>query len=334
MHAAPKETSEALCPVVEMMHGTIEVTSTPSKGSTFGFTATFARQTLFASSHDQSVPEDLPHSSFANIRVLIVGNNDFTQSLVQKHIVSFGMRNETAVSAQGALDLMRRSVAERDPYLMVITELHMQDADGLELCRQMKSLSAASNIILLTPVGKHAKQEELTAAGIKTCLFKPVRASTLLDTFSTILLANQAPKASAPEVKTRVSAPALSVNRLRILLAEDNSANQRVLLCQLRKLGYVADAVGNGLEAVEAISRVPYDLILMDCQMPEMDGYCATREIRLREKSNHPVRIIAMTANSMSGDREACLASGMDDYISKPVRVADLTSALSRCLTA
>ena len=320
--------------LVEKMNGTINVTSIPGKGSTFAFTALFARKEKSAEERQEEHEELLRTMSFSHVRVLIVGNDDFSQTLLDTHITSFGMRCDSATSGEGALALIRRSLQESDPYRIVITELHLHDIEGLAFSRKTKRISASSDIILLIPVGKPVPQEELTEAGVTTCQFKPVRPSTLLDSFSNILLHGNYEIKPTPQEPEPATACASPVPRLKILLAEDNFINQRVLLCQLRKLGYTADTVGNGLEAVEALSRIPYDLILMDCQMPEMDGYRATREIRQREKSQHPVRIIAMTANSMAGDREACLASGMDDYISKPVRVADLTSALSRCLTS
>ena len=163
----------------------------------------------------------------------------------------------------------------------------------------------------------------VNAAGIAACRSKPVRQSTFLDCLADVMAAGQAPRtftgavAAPPETPPARSRPAL-----RILVAEDNAVNQRVALTQLRKLGYSADTVANGLEAIAALERIPYDLVLMDCQMPEMDGYEATAEIRRREQgSSKRTWIIALTAHAMSGDREKCFLAGMDDYVSKPVRM-------------
>ena len=155
---------------------------------------------------------------------------------------------------------------------------------------------------------------------------KPVRQSMLFDCLVDAL-------ADTPAIAPAVCSPALPVEgrrRERVLVAEDNVVNQRVALGQLRKLGYAADAVANGLEAIEALAQVPYEIVLMDCHMPELDGYEATAAIRQREGDCRHTWIIAMTANAMSGDRDQCLAAGMDDYVSKPVRLDDLAAVLER----
>jgi CheY-like chemotaxis protein len=189
---------------------------------------------------------------------------------------------------------------------------------------------------MLTSLGEKLSADEMQAGGISACLFKPLRQSDLFNCLVNVMAGSTLVPAwrSAPAQGPTVPAERQS---LRVLVAEDNSVNQRLAVRQMAKLGYSADAVANGLEVVEALERIPYDLILMDCQMPEMDGYEATREIRRREKAGslhpqarRPLRIIALTADAMEGDRERCLCAGMDDYISKPVRLETLREVLAR----
>ena len=194
-------------------------------------------------------------------------------------------------------------------------------------------------MIILTSPGRQPEAGELKAAGIEACLVKPVKQLRLFDCLVSVMTKAASPVSSAkmaalPNVPV-LGAAETAAHKIRVLLAEDNVVNQRVALGQLRKLGWMADAVANGREAVEALRRIPYDIVLMDCQMPEMDGYETTRRIRKREREESAplgsrVHIIAMTANALQGDREKCLAAGMDDYISKPVRAAELKLALEQ----
>jgi len=217
--------------------------------------------------------------------------------------------------------------------------MQMPEMDGMTLARSIKADPAirSTRLIILTSMGYMHTQDELKAAGVDAYLVKPIKQSRLFDCLVNVLgkaaaehVFTKAPKGEAPAAETQ-AAPAQ--HHARILLAEDNIVNQKVALAQLKGLGFSADAVANGHEVLSALKQVPYDIIFMDCQMPEMDGYEAARLIRQEEKSfqvnwKAPVRIVAMTANAMTGDREKCLAAGMDDYLSKPVRKAELQSAL------
>jgi CheY-like chemotaxis protein len=207
----------------------------------------------------------------------------------------------------------------------------MPGMDGLELARAIKCdpAIAATRLVLLTLRGDPPGEEELRRAGIAQSRFKPVRQSQLFDALVNALADSPAIAAAAAAV-SGPALPARTQRRERILLAEDNAVNQRVALGQLRGLGYAADAVANGFEAVQALARAPYDIVLMDCHMPELDGYEATAAIRQREGPGKHTWIIAMTANAMAEDRAQCLAAGMDDYMSKPVRLNDLEAALER----
>jgi CheY-like chemotaxis protein len=207
----------------------------------------------------------------------------------------------------------------------------MPGMDGVMLAKLIKSDDRIAGVplVMMTSLGLH-DDEELRAAGLLLRLTKPVKHAHLRDALSRVLATTDARKAAAV---SRPAAPAVAVEsrRARVLVAEDNRVNQRVVLLQLRQLGYSADAVANGAEALEALGRIAYDVVLMDCQMPEMDGYEAAALIRQREGSG-PLRvpIIAMTAHALTGDREKCLDAGMDDYISKPVKVPELDAVLSR----
>jgi CheY-like chemotaxis protein len=224
------------------------------------------------------------------------------------------------------LECLRAATIAGTPFRLAIIDLGMPGMDGLTLARAIKAepALAETQLVLLTARGQQISEDELRAAGIAQRRLKPVRQSTLFDCLATALGAAPGP--------VRAVAPGVAVPRRkeRILIAEDNAVNQKVALSQLRKLGYSADAVANGLEALHALQQIAYDVVLMDCQMPEMDGYEATRAIREREGSHRHTRIIALTANAMNGDHEPCLAAGMDDYVSKPVSLPDLAAALER----
>jgi CheY-like chemotaxis protein len=217
-------------------------------------------------------------------------------------------------------------------------DVQMPEMDGLTLAYAIKGdpLLADTRLIVFTSFGQALSPAELKAAGIEAYLVKPVKQSRLFD-----CLANAMGRPLAQETVVKLADPGPAViyekqNRtfegLRILLAEDNRINQQVALGHLSKLGYPADAVADGWEVLEALKLASYDIILMDCQMPEMDGYAATAEVRRREKSGRHVPIVAMTANALEGDRGRCIAAGMDDYLPKPVREAELETVMRRWL--
>jgi CheY-like chemotaxis protein len=219
--------------------------------------------------------------------------------------------------------------------------MQMPEMDGMTLAKAIKADSAISStrLIILTSMGYMHTQDELKAAGVDAFLIKPVKQSRLFDCLINVLGRSAAEHVfTKPNANSKSEPPASEtahLHKARILLAEDNIVNQKVALAQLRTLGFTADAAANGREVISALNQIPYDIILMDCQMPEMDGYEATRVIRQAEKGpaaswKVPVHIIAMTANAMSGDREKCLSAGMDDYVSKPVRRAELAMAMAR----
>ncbi|MDQ3813964.1 MAG: response regulator, partial [Armatimonadota bacterium] len=315
--------------LVELMDGEIGVESTPGQGSTFWFTARFARQPV------TSVPASREKADLRSLRVLIVDDNATNRKIVHHQVGAWGMIDSQAASGIEALGLLRREAAAGHPFDLAILDMQMPEMDGLTLARAIKTdpAIAATRLIMLTSLGQRGGNETLRTAGVEACLSKPVKQSQLYDCLATLLAqqADEVPQeyeaaAPVPEAQQRKNA--------RILVAEDNVVNQKVALRQLHKLGYAADAVANGVEAIKALEMIPYDIILMDCQMPEMDGIEATAEIRQRESLASPparhIPIIAMTANALTGDRVKCLAAGMDDYISKPVKPEELATILAR----
>jgi CheY-like chemotaxis protein len=202
----------------------------------------------------------------------------------------------------------------------------MPEMDGLSLARQIQAIHPELPLVLFSSLGR--READAEGEGLfKAALAKPLRQSQLFDTLMTLLSPNVVPRAAAP-VKPTMDVGMAERHPLRILLAEDNVVNQKLALRLLQQMGYRADLASNGLEAVECVARQAYDVVLMDVQMPEMDGLEASRQITTRWTKNERPHIVAMTANAMQGDREACLAAGMDDYITKPIRVDQLVEAL------
>jgi CheY-like chemotaxis protein len=216
----------------------------------------------------------------------------------------------------------------------VLLDYQMPNMDGLELARAIKAdpTLAALKLVMLTSVGQKDEAKQAREAGVNAYLTKPVRQSQLFDCLATVLGQALQQQGLRPATSAPFAPPAETVGQHcpLILVAEDNAVNQKLAVRLLEKLGYRADVVANGLETLEALSRIRYAAVLMDCQMPEMDGFEATVEIRVREKLlGFHTPIIAMTANALQGDKERCLVAGMDDYVPKPVRVQDLEAALA-----
>jgi CheY-like chemotaxis protein len=209
-------------------------------------------------------------------------------------------------------------------YDLAILDMHMPGMDGAALATRIREGGHRLPLVLFSSHGRR----ESTDSIFNATLAKPLRQSQLFDTLVQLLAHEAAPKAAPAAAKPRMDAQMAERHPLRILLAEDNVVNQKLALRLLQQMGYRADVASNGIEAIECVARQPYDVVLMDVQMPEMDGLEATRRITTKWPAGARPRIIAMTANAMQGDREECMAAGMDDYVTKPIRVDQLVSAL------
>ncbi len=316
----------AICrQLMTLMGGDIGFDSEPGRGSTFWFTLTLERQ------RDAAPPRATTPASLDGVRLLIVDDNATNREILHRQVASWHVRHETAASGPEALAYLYRAAADSQPYEVVVLDMHMPDMDGLSVARAVKAdpKLRRTNIALLTSLGYHPDEANFRALGIGAYLTKPIKPSRLFDCLVTLLDQPRDEPAQAP-APADGSAPAAAPKNLRVLVAEDNPVNQKVVLRQLQKLGYTADAVSSGDEALSATAQVRYDVILMDCQMPGMDGYETTRQIRRREAGAKTPRhhVVALTAHALEGDREKCFAAGMDDYLSKPLRLEALAKVL------
>ncbi len=314
--------------LVELMGGTIGVDSTPGQGSTFWFTARLEKQTVVA----QQLP---PLENLEDIRVLIVDDNATNRRILSHQLSSWNMLHEEADSGIRGLEMLRAAAANNTPFDLAILDFMMPGMNGFALAAEINSDPAIARLrlVLLTSGGERGDGIRARDAGIAAYLSKPVRQSQLFDCLTSVMSAADKEQRTATVLVTKHTLiEAKKMSTKLILLAEDNIVNQKVATRQLQKLGYRADVVANGKEAIEALGRISYDLVFMDCQMPEMDGYDATGEIRRREGNSKHTPIVAMTAHAMDGDRDKCIAAGMDDYITKPVKIEELTRVLSALL--
>jgi two-component system, sensor histidine kinase and response regulator len=324
--------------IVELAGGRIGVASVPGAGSTFWFTARLEKQPAGA------FAAPTPRVELRGMRVLVVDDNNTNRRIIEHQTAAWGMRPEVATGGAEALAALRAAAATREPFDLAILDMKMPEMSGLELARAIKNdpAIAATQMAMLTSLSQRADCEVLRQTGIALCLTKPVKQAQLHDTLSGLLakFERETGRHESEELMNEMNPAGVErqpgtdgcSRRARILLAEDNLVNQKVALRQLEKLGYAADAVANGHEALAALTAVPYDIVLMDCQMPELDGYAATAEIRRREGAVPARRtvIIAMTAHALEGERGKCLAAGMDDYLSKPVKQETLGEVLRR----
>jgi PAS domain S-box-containing protein len=312
--------------LVEMMGGEVGVESTPGHGSTFWFTVYM--QPCVEKSETQVV-NNIEH--FKDIHVLCVDDSAINRDMMLQQMMQWHMRGEMASNAAEGLSKMLKAVDEHDPFQVVIIDNLMMGMSGLEMIKVIRGLQAVQEVqvILLTGLDATISAEEMQNLNIAQCVIKPIHSAKLCEAMSVVIEKNhmQANKFIASQEKS------LEESTAQILLAEDNDLNKQVALRILKKLGYEADAVKNGVEALKAVQKHAYELVLMDCQMPEMDGYTATEEIRkLEENKDKHIPIIALTAHALKGDKDRCMQAGMDGYLSKPIDVRALSNTLQQWL--
>ncbi|MBI3268339.1 MAG: response regulator [Planctomycetes bacterium] len=311
--------------LVSLMGGEIGLESEPGKGSTFWFTARFGRTSADATMRPS------PRLNLVGLRALVVDDHEMNRKILTTLLSSWGMKGEEAAGGEPALALLREAARVGRLPAVILLDMHLPGLDGVDVARALRGDAALAGvpIVLLTSGGGAALPADL---GVAATLPKPVRRARLWECLTGLLAGGTDPsRGHAPSDVTR-ERPFAGPVPFRILLAEDNAVNQRLAVALLERLGLRADAVGNGLEAVEALDRAPYDLVLMDCHMPEMDGYEATRELRRRGAAEPRVPIVAMTASALPGERERCLAAGMDEFLAKPIRREQLLYMLERFL--
>jgi two-component system, sensor histidine kinase and response regulator len=315
----------------EIMGGEIAVESEPGVGSMFRFTARM---------HIQSAELQvilLPPPSLHGTRVLIVDDNANSRNILKRQMLSWGMKSCGAASGTEALQMLREATAQGEAYDLMIVDSAMPGMTGLELAQTVKAdpIIAPVQLIMLTLLSQYGEMKEPGKAAITAYLTKPVRQFELYDCFVTVMMSLPASQGSKIVDVQEPEAKKVDVGG-HVLLAEDNPINQEVVREMLESFGCRVDVVKNGREAIEALASSTYDLVFMDCQMPTMDGYEATRSIRQRETTQIEDRaripIIALTGLAMEGDREQCLGAGMDDYLCKPIRLEQLQAILTRWL--
>jgi CheY-like chemotaxis protein/HPt (histidine-containing phosphotransfer) domain-containing protein len=314
--------------LTEIMGGDIGVVSKEGEGSEFWFTARFSKQT----EHERTIA---PPAEIRGVHVLVVDHNATNREVLHAQLQAWGVRMGEAPDGPLALQALYLARDAGDPCSVAILDMQIPGMDGAALARAIKADEKlkGTRLVLFSSLGQRGDARRMQEIGFAAYLMKPIRHSELLDCLSAVLSGTVAAEPEQPLV-TRHTIREMRRGAVRILLAEDNITNQQVALGILKKLGLRADAVANGAEVLKALETLPYDLVLMDVQMPEMDGLEATQHIRNPESvvQNHQVPIIAMTAHAMQGDREKCIEAGMNDYVAKPISPQALVDALDKWL--
>ncbi|WP_300669833.1 cache domain-containing protein [Desulfoluna sp.] len=313
--------------LVGLMKGQIGVISQEGKGSHFWFTLPLDKQ--------KTQPPPPPLTILKGLRMLVVDDNHTNRRLLTSQLTAWGIRSDAVSSGANALSHLTLAQTEGDPYRLAILDMQMPEMDGETLGRTIRSHSEhkETRLVMMTSMARRDDAKRMQEIGFSSYLIKPVRQKDLYEALSLVMESKPAGDGTPTLVPPQVVEESKRRTE-RILLVEDNLTNQKLALLLLKKMGFQAVAVANGKKALHALSETSYDLILMDVQMPEMDGHEATRRIRTPDSPvlNRTVPIIAMTAFAMKGDREACLNAGMDDYLSKPIRLAELSRVIDQWL--
>ena len=307
--------------IASLMHGRVRVESSPGQGSVFHFTARFGRA---AAPADERPAPALPR--LTGLRTLVVDDNATNRRILHELLQRWGAVTTLADSAEAALARLEDASTRQQPYQLVLLDVLMPGADGFSVAERLRAgpLMAGATILMLTSDHRTEHVARCRELGVGGYLIKPVSQSTLLDAIGTALGAGSVSGGSTP------AAHPVAPTALRVLVAEDNPVNQHYLMHLLKKEGHTVTLAHNGKEAVAACKRDTFDVVLMDVQMPEMDGFEATAAIRASEPADgRRIPIIALTANAMKGDRERCLDAGMDGYLSKPISPTEIREALS-----
>jgi PAS domain S-box-containing protein len=316
--------------LVEMMGGRIGAHSAPGKGSTFWFTIALEKQTEAAS------PLKKFDLSLLEPKVLVVDDNATSRALLHTLLTNCGCRSEETGDANSALTSLQRAAKTSDPFRVALLDGKMPENDGIEVGKRITEDPALNGIalLLMSPLGQERDPDLLKKSGFAGRLSKPIWESSLHEALALALRVRRPEPSTVTEISTTPPVTSPESPAARILVVEDNSTNQQVALAILCKLGHRADAVGNGVEALEALRRVDYDIVLMDCEMPDMDGYETARRIRRPSSGvrNPGIPIIALTAHAMAGDREKCIAAGMNEYVAKPIEPRQLGEVLPKWL--
>ncbi len=319
----------AICErLTRLMGGEIGCDSEPGRGSTFWFTARFEHA-------PPAQQDDDDFSVLHGARILGVDDNATNRIILKAYLGRYGSHVDTAVDGRSAIEMLLAAREEGSPYQLVIFDMLMPGMDGVEFARRVRAMPELQGLALVmaSSLSDRGQMEQARAVGVNRRLTKPLRQAQLVECVRALLREPAAARPpTAATLRVAGDQPLPEAARTRVLIAEDNPVNQKLLRAQLGKLGYRPDVVGNGREAVAAVERAAYDIVLMDCRMPEMNGLDATRAIRALEAGKRHTQIIAMTANALERDRQRCLDAGMDDYLAKPLHLEDLRAALQRAM--